>query len=150
MDQLAEAATIGAGLMEEPGEELSDGKVLLFISISAGLVVMAGLMSGLTIGLMAMDEIEMEVSRSRSVIEWWHQHGPCNDARASRSFLSSSSASLLSLMRVYQRSCMQVLKRGGTPTEQKYAAAIAPVRPTLPLLDACLPSYTANQRACAP
>lgn len=48
-------------LMEEPGEHLTEGQKVLFICVSFGLVIMAGLMSGLTIGLMAMDEIEMEV-----------------------------------------------------------------------------------------
>lgn len=32
-----------------------------FMLLSTGLVLMAGLMSGLTIGLLAMDDIELEV-----------------------------------------------------------------------------------------
>lgn len=43
------------------GEELSESTAALFICISAALVVLSGLMSGLTISLLAMDEIEIEV-----------------------------------------------------------------------------------------
>lgn len=40
---------------------------VIFICISVFLVIMAGLMSGLTIGLMAMDDMEMEV-RAQSLL----------------------------------------------------------------------------------
>lgn len=58
---------------EGPEEALSAETKLLFVCISIGLVIMAGLMSGLTIGLMAMDDMEMEVRHgavnSRTVME---------------------------------------------------------------------------------
>eukprot|EP00882_Tetradesmus_deserticola_P024368 GHRQ01026629.1.p1 GENE.GHRQ01026629.1~~GHRQ01026629.1.p1 ORF type:complete len:237 (+),score=110.85 GHRQ01026629.1:423-1133(+) len=43
------------------GGELSPKQRLLFIGICVGLTVMAGLMSGLTLGLMSLDAVEMEV-----------------------------------------------------------------------------------------
>lgn len=43
------------------GEQLSSTTAALYIGISAALVVLSGLMSGLTISLLAMDEIEIEV-----------------------------------------------------------------------------------------
>lgn len=61
MNQFEVIVPAATELMEEAGEELAESQALLFIGISVGLVIMAGLMSGLTIGLMAMDEIEMEV-----------------------------------------------------------------------------------------
>jgi spore maturation protein SpmA len=42
-------------------EKLDSFEFYLYASISVGLVIMAGLMSGLTIGLMAMDELAIEV-----------------------------------------------------------------------------------------
>lgn len=61
MNPLDAVVPVSNDLLEEAEEELSESQTLLFIGISVGLVIMAGLMSGLTIGLMAMDEIEMEV-----------------------------------------------------------------------------------------
>lgn len=60
--------------------DLDPSTRVLFMAISVGLVVSAGLMSGLTLGLMSMDLVELEV-----------------------------------------------LKRSGTPKEQKYSAAIYPI-----------------------
>jgi hypothetical protein len=48
-------------LLEEPAAHLSTAACLTYVGISVGLVLMAGLMSGLTIGLMALDDMEMEV-----------------------------------------------------------------------------------------
>jgi hypothetical protein len=45
-------------------EKLDPGERIFYLLVSMLLVVMAGLMSGLTIGLMAMDEMEMEVWRA--------------------------------------------------------------------------------------
>jgi hypothetical protein len=42
---------------------LTDEQWLLYISIVVGLVLLAGLMSGLTLGLMSMDVLDMEVKR---------------------------------------------------------------------------------------
>jgi metal transporter CNNM len=60
--------------------DLTPSQRVLFMAISVGLVVVAGLMSGLTLGLMSMDLVELEV-----------------------------------------------LKRSGTATEQKYSSAIYPI-----------------------
>lgn len=43
------------------GHELTPDQRLLFIGISIGLTVLAGLMSGLTLGLMSLDQVELEV-----------------------------------------------------------------------------------------
>ena len=40
---------------------LTDAEYLVYLLSSMGLVVMAGLMSGLTLGLMSLDEVEMEI-----------------------------------------------------------------------------------------
>lgn len=40
---------------------LTDEQWFLYISIVVGLVLLAGLMSGLTLGLMSMDVLDMEV-----------------------------------------------------------------------------------------
>lgn len=52
---------ISAMVFTPHSERLSHGTAALFICISAALVVLSGLMSGLTISLLAMDEIEIEV-----------------------------------------------------------------------------------------
>lgn len=44
--------------MADPAEE---GQKVLYLCISAGLVLMAGLMSGLTLGLMSLDQVDLEV-----------------------------------------------------------------------------------------
>ncbi len=41
---------------------LTDEQWFLYISIAVGLVLLAGLMSGLTLGLMSMDVLDMEVT----------------------------------------------------------------------------------------
>lgn len=58
-------------LPTHPGEhELSPSQRAVFIAISFGLVVAAGLMSGLTLGLMSMDLVELEVlKRSGTAVE---------------------------------------------------------------------------------
>jgi metal transporter CNNM len=42
-------------------EELTDTEYLVFLLSAMGLVVTAGLMSGLTLGLMSLDDVEMEI-----------------------------------------------------------------------------------------
>lgn len=42
---------------------LTDEQWFLYIAIVVGLVLLAGLMSGLTLGLMSMDVLDMEVKR---------------------------------------------------------------------------------------
>jgi hypothetical protein len=51
-----------ATMLAQAEPKLNAEERVLFICISVALVIMAGLMSGLTIGLMAMDDMEMEVS----------------------------------------------------------------------------------------
>lgn len=41
--------------------ELTPNQRLLFLGISIGLTALAGLMSGLTLGLMSLDQVELEV-----------------------------------------------------------------------------------------
>ncbi|KAF6257370.1 hypothetical protein COO60DRAFT_1233997 [Scenedesmus sp. NREL 46B-D3] len=48
------------GLLPQ-GDQLSQQQRLLFMGVSVGLTVLAGLMSGLTLGLMSLDAVEMEV-----------------------------------------------------------------------------------------
>ncbi|KAI8473576.1 MAG: hypothetical protein J3K34DRAFT_518869 [Monoraphidium minutum] len=70
-----------AMLQKKSGEEpLSPQQRVIFICVSVGLTLMAGLMSGLTLGLMSMDAVDLEV-----------------------------------------------LRRSGTPREQRYAAGILPL-----------------------
>jgi hypothetical protein len=52
---------LGALDQDDAEPKLDEGMRLVFICCSVLLVIMAGLMSGLTIGLMAMDDMEMEV-----------------------------------------------------------------------------------------
>jgi hypothetical protein len=50
------------GLQDGDGdEELDDFTTVLYVSISVGLVLLAGLMSGLTLGLMSLDMVDLEV-----------------------------------------------------------------------------------------
>lgn len=67
-------------LLSSAGDDLTEGEKIAYLCGSVGLVIMAGLMSGLTLGLMSLDAVDLEV-----------------------------------------------LKRSGTPTEQRYAAAIMPI-----------------------
>ena len=43
-------------------EEEDPGLKVVYIGVSIGLVLLAGLMSGLTLGLMSMDQVDLEVS----------------------------------------------------------------------------------------
>lgn len=80
-----------------------EGQKVLYLSISAGLVLMAGLMSGLTLGLMSLDQVDLEVGiPSRGI----------ND---------------LSIVRARCPPAAQVLVRSGTAKEKTYAARISPV-----------------------
>ena len=38
-----------------------EGQKILYLCISVGLVLMGGLMSGLTLGLMSLDQVDLEV-----------------------------------------------------------------------------------------
>uniref|UniRef100_A0A7S1CTU2 CNNM transmembrane domain-containing protein n=1 Tax=Picochlorum oklahomense TaxID=249345 RepID=A0A7S1CTU2_9CHLO len=42
-------------------EDLTDAQYLVFLLSAMGLVLMAGIMSGLTLGLMSLDDVEMEI-----------------------------------------------------------------------------------------
>jgi hypothetical protein len=55
-------------------EGMTTFRYLAFCGISVGLVVVAGLMSGLTIGLMAMDDLEIEVRLAPG----WRPGIPCS------------------------------------------------------------------------
>lgn len=41
--------------------ELTNAQYLVFLLSAIGLVIMAGIMSGLTLGLMSLDQVEMEI-----------------------------------------------------------------------------------------
>ena len=43
-------------------ESVAGGEAVVYICISIGLTLLAGLMSGLTLGLMSMDHVDLEVS----------------------------------------------------------------------------------------
>lgn len=43
------------------GDATAEGQKVLYICISVGLVLMGGLMSGLTLGLMSLDQVDLEV-----------------------------------------------------------------------------------------
>eukprot|EP00775_Hariotina_reticulata_P001747 gene1747-2088_t len=58
---VALAAQTGLGMLLKHEEGLSSGQRIMFMCISVGLVAVAGLMSGLTLGLMSMDLVELEV-----------------------------------------------------------------------------------------
>lgn len=61
--------------------ELTDEEWTMYICIVVALVLLAGLMSGLTLGLMSMDVLDMEVMTSPSLSqELWSQS--CLDCRA--------------------------------------------------------------------
>jgi hypothetical protein len=47
-------------LLDGPEEE-QPGLKVMYICVSIGLVLLAGLMSGLTLGLMSMDQVDLEV-----------------------------------------------------------------------------------------
>ena len=46
---------------QDDSSSLTDAEYLIYLLSSMGLVVMAGLMSGLTLGLMSLDDVEMEI-----------------------------------------------------------------------------------------
>jgi hypothetical protein len=56
--------------MHEGEGELSPTTRLAFIVISVSLVITAGLMSGLTLGLMSMDVVELEVLKRSGSVRW--------------------------------------------------------------------------------
>lgn len=57
------------GANDDSDEDLDDFTFWLFVAISVGLVVIAGLMSGLTLGLMSLDVVDLEVSRGRAYVD---------------------------------------------------------------------------------
>ena len=48
------------------GDAQAEGQKVLFLCISVGLVLMAGLMSGLTLGLMSLDQVDLEVTAGQN------------------------------------------------------------------------------------
>ena len=48
----------------EPGPDDDGANKALYICISAGLTIMAGFMSGLTIGLASIDKLEIEIKKA--------------------------------------------------------------------------------------
>lgn len=64
---LARRLLLGEGGDGGSDEQADDFLFTLYICISLFLVMMAGLMSGLTLGLMSLDLVELEVSRWASI-----------------------------------------------------------------------------------
>ena len=48
--------------LQDGAEDERPGLEAVFICVSIGLVLLAGLMSGLTLGLMSMDQVDLEVT----------------------------------------------------------------------------------------
>ncbi|GAB4822256.1 hypothetical protein N2152v2_009302 [Parachlorella kessleri] len=73
--QLAQEAAVPASMpiaAHEGREPLSPGQQVAFIVISVALTILAGLMSGLTLGLMSLDRVDTEViKRSGSPKQRW-------------------------------------------------------------------------------
>ena len=46
---------------ELEGDNVHGSRAVVYIGISIGLTILAGLMSGLTLGLMSMDHVDLEV-----------------------------------------------------------------------------------------
>lgn len=88
------------------GPKEDDETFILYVSIAAFLVLFAGLMSGLTLGLLSLTNVELEVS-------------PCPSNQIIASALSFPVSNKLR---------EQVLRRSGTPKEQMLATKIQPVR----------------------
>ena len=90
-------------------ESVQGGQAVFYICISIGLTLLAGLMSGLTLGLMSMDHVDLEVCSHLLLL-------------------------LPAVLVSWRRQCradahsVQVLMRSGTEKEKKHAERIAPVR----------------------
>lgn len=94
------------GLLWDIDPKENSFEFFLYIVICSFLVLMAGLMSGLTLGLLSLDMLDLEVSR----------HPVC----ASRQ--TGSRANCTTAL-----GTPQVLKRSGTEKERFYASRIVPV-----------------------
>ena len=69
----ATGGTEKAMLLLESGHHVTPELRLVYILISVGLVLLAGLMSGLTLGLMSMDAVDLEVGRCTIRTKCAHQ-----------------------------------------------------------------------------
>ena len=69
----ATGGTIAAMLLLEGSHDVTPQLRLVYILISIGLVLLAGLMSGLTLGLMSMDAVDLEVGRCTIRTKCAHQ-----------------------------------------------------------------------------
>lgn len=52
----------GKGKLGDPAQAEGDEFIIGYICIASALVLLAGLMSGLTLGLLSLDQIDLEVS----------------------------------------------------------------------------------------
>ena len=149
--------TIRATPLLESTNDVTPQLRLVYILISIGLVLLAGLMSGLTLGLMSMDAVDLEVCRctirTKLLIRGHPDHlllyvcsstysknkrGIQEGMFASRwrtlaEDLQISHVSHHLECRTEQSNCsplvstLQVLMRSGTPAEKRHAQRIAPV-----------------------
>lgn len=102
---------------------LTDDEWTLYISISVGLVLLAGLMSGLTLGLMSLNVLDMEVCIGMLP---WTMLLPCMVAPALH-FAPLHTTPAVSSQRYKFHNAMQVLRRSGTAQEKAWAKRIEPV-----------------------
>lgn len=109
---------IGSSLQNKPPKE-NDEVFTLYCLIAAALVLIAGLMSGLTLGLMSLDALDLEV---RHVL---HHAFAALLSNAANTHFGASSSNTHVLMSYTKM--LQVLRRSGTEQEQKYAKKIEPV-----------------------
>jgi hypothetical protein len=93
------------------GDQLTGSQRVGYAFLCTGLVLFSGLMSGLTLGLLSLDRVDLE---ARTKVG---PSGPLGRPLTSTCALCLARA--------------QVLKRSGTETQKKHAAAVAPVRAAL-------------------
>ena len=69
----AMGGTSRSTFLSEGAHDVTPELRLVYILISIGLVLLAGLMSGLTLGLMSMDAVDLEVGRCTIRTKFAHQ-----------------------------------------------------------------------------
>lgn len=79
---LALAGSAASGGHHHHHPELTDEEWTIYICIVAALVLLAGLMSGLTLGLMSIDVLDMEASSlpptARHILQSYHFPAPAS------------------------------------------------------------------------
>lgn len=100
------------------GEDLSPSTKLGYAFLCVALVLFAGLMSGLTLGLLSLDRVELEVrGREAAVACAMERAAAASVWQARQRGLSGAAPRVL-----------QVLLRSGTSEQKRQAATVIPVR----------------------